>query len=140
MSIKNIITIYLCRRRIIVDILSHLYVIKFLLFEKNLIFDILTERISKFIYISLLFSIIFSCERLENKDPSFTPEEYIELGLPSHMKIWDVDDYNTACSMLDDLSVTEPLSLPQKGSSKSGEYFKRIVDPDNLSFLLVLIV
>lgn len=94
------------------------------------------KRINKFIYIALLITIIFSCKRLENKDPSYTPEEYTEMGLPSHLMIWNIEDYNTACSLLDELKVIEPLSLPKKGSSKSGEYFKRIVDLDNLSFIL----
>jgi hypothetical protein len=58
------------------------------------------------------------------------------MGLPDNSRIWTIEDYNAACSLLDDLKVIEPLSLPKKGSSKSDEYFKRIVDLDNLSFLL----
>jgi hypothetical protein len=60
----------------------------------------------------------------------------MELGLPDHSKIWTLDDYITAGSVLGDLKVNQPLSLPKKGSRKSGEYFKRIVHTDNLSFLM----
>jgi hypothetical protein len=83
-----------------------------------------------------LILVLVSCHEKTQNDPSLTPEEYRQLGLPSHLIIWDIDDYNTAIPILDDLRVIQPLSLPKEESSKSGEYFKRIIDPENLSFIL----
>ena len=107
----------------------------FISFVHNLIFEILRNRTDSFIYILLLTSIIFSCRKSENRDPSYTSQEYIKMGLPDNSKIWTTEDYIAVCSFLDELKVIEPLSLPQKRSSKSGEYFKKIVNLDNLSFL-----
>jgi hypothetical protein len=76
-----------------------------------------------------------SCTKVSDQDHSLTPEEYSNLGLPDHNRIWNLKDYADAHKALDMIKVMYPLSLPKKDSEKSGKYFNRIIEPDNLSFL-----
>ena len=80
--------------------------------------------------------IAFSCDRISNKDLSLTPDEYQDMGMPDHSKIWDYKDYNEACATLSNIKSLKSFSLPRKGSKKSGEIFDRMISTDNLSFLL----
>lgn len=65
-----------------------------------------------------------------------TPGEYIKLGLPDYSRIWNYEDYINACEVLDDIKNTKPRSLPRKNSDRSGMYFNRIINLDNLDFVL----
>lgn len=82
----------------------------------------------------MLFST--SCKKESKQDQSLTLEEYRDLGLPDHNEIWSYNDYVNTCKILSNMKVFYPLSLPKKDSKKSGEYFKRIIDPENFLFLL----
>lgn len=88
--------------------------------------------------IIFLFLIFFSiaCKKESKQDQSLTIEEYRELGLPDNNVIWSYNDYVNTCKVLSNLKVFYPLSLPKKDSKKSGEYFMRIIDSENFSFLL----
>ncbi len=55
--------------------------------------------------------------------------------MPDYSKIWSYDDYRNACDILGDIKATNPLSLPKKSSDRSGMYFDRIINPDNLDFV-----
>ncbi len=80
--------------------------------------------------------ITCSCAKTSNQDHSLTPDEYLNFGMPDYSKIWSYDDYRNACDILGDIKATNPLSLPKKTSDRSGMYFYRIINPDNLDFVL----
>jgi hypothetical protein len=84
----------------------------------------------------ILLVITGSCENLSNKDHSLIPEEYEKLGMPDYSRAWTFEDYKNACKVLDDIKNAKPLSLPVKNSDRSGMYFNRIINLDNLDFLL----
>jgi hypothetical protein len=88
-----------------------------------------------FIVFLVITLILTSCEKSSDRDQSLAPEEYIDTGMPDHSKLWNLQDYSTACEYLDNLKTFKPLSLPRKNSKKSGVYFSRIINPENLSFL-----
>ena len=86
----------------------------------------------------ILLSFIFiglSCTGTSDKDLSLTTEEYQNMGIPDHLKIWDYEDYKEVCVVLSNIKALKPFSLPKKDSKKSGEIFKRMINSDNLSFL-----
>lgn len=82
-----------------------------------------------------LILIISSCISSSDKDLSLAPEEYSDLGIPDHNRVWDYEDYMSACTALNNIKAADPYSLPRKGSKKSGKYFDRMINPENLSFL-----
>lgn len=102
--------------------------------EKNL--KILKKERNIIIIFLLLLLISGSCRKVSDQDHSLTAEEYSNLGLPDPTRIWNSKDYVDAYGALDMIKVMNPLSLPKKDSEKSGKYFNRIIDLDNLSFLL----
>lgn len=65
-----------------------------------------------------------------------TSGEYIKLGLPEYSRAWTLEDYQNVCEVLNDIKNAKPGSLPRKNSDRSGMYFDRIINPDNLDFLL----
>jgi len=83
----------------------------------------------------MLLLITCSCAKTSNQDHSLTPDEYLNFGMPDYSKIWSYDDYRNACDILGDIKATNPLSLPKKSSDRSGMYFDRIINPDNLDFV-----
>ena len=85
------------------------------------------------LFIMLLFT---ACEKSSDEDQTFTTEEYLDIGMPDYKEIWSLKDYKNACAILDNLKTFKPLSLPRKDSKRSGVYFKRIINPENLSFLV----
>lgn len=87
-----------------------------------------------FLSVFALFPI--SCDRSGHKDLSLSPEEYQEMGLPDPAKVWDFSDYSEACVVLSNIKSLKPYALPKKESRKSGAIFDRIINPDNLQFLL----
>jgi hypothetical protein len=86
-----------------------------------------------FLLILLFFT---ACEESSDEDQTFTSEEYLDIGMPDYKEIWSLQDYNNTCAILDNLKTFKPLSLPRKDSKRSGVYFKRIINPENLSFLV----
>jgi len=88
-----------------------------------------------YIIFILLVLITSSCGRQTEQDHSLTSEEYIEIGMPDDTSGWTSKDYTVACKTLNDIKAVKPLSLPKKDSKKSGKYFNRIINTDNLSFL-----
>lgn len=93
----------------------------------------LNTRVFFIIFLGLWFA---SCESQLEKDPSMTVDEYLEIGMPAPDSLWALDDYKNVCSVLDNLKTFRPYALPKKGSKKSGIYFNRIINTDNLSFLM----
>ncbi len=93
------------------------------------------EKKASFLFFLIFTLISFSCDRFSDKDLSLRPEEYQDMGLPEHTKIWDYNDYTEACVVLSNIKSLKPFSLPKKGSRKSGEIFDRLIDTDNLLFL-----
>lgn len=89
-----------------------------------------------YIIFLILLLIVFSCGKLANQDQSLTTDEYNNLGMPDYSGAWTFEDYKNACKVLDDIKNTKPLSLPIKNSDRSEMYFDRIINLDNLDFLL----
>lgn len=86
------------------------------------------------LFIVALF-IPYSCDKSRHKDRSLTVEGYRKLGMPDPSRIWTHEDYSRANTILFHLKSDKPFSLPRKGSTKSGKYFDRLINPDNFSFL-----
>jgi len=92
---------------------------------------------SKAFTVFLLILLFFTaCEKSSDEDQTFTSEEYLDIGMPDYKEIWSLQDYTNTCAILDNLKTFKPLSLPRKDSKRSGVYFKRIINPENLSFLV----
>ena len=87
-------------------------------------------------YIVLPGLLFTSCGPRSEKDPSFTVEEFLEIGMPAPDSIWGLGDYQNACSVLDNLKTFRPYTLPKKESKKSGIYFDRMINVENLAFLM----
>jgi hypothetical protein len=68
-------------------------------------------------------------------DESFTPEEYIRLGLPAHDRSWSGDDMVRAQKVLAALAQKGYRHLPRYKSERSGEVFARLTSPQNLDLL-----
>ncbi len=81
-----------------------------------------------------LFSVV-SCSNPKAKDYSYPLEKYYELGIPDISRPWKVSEFGDVIPTLRDIINNEPLSLPRKGSVKSGELFDHLISMDNLSFL-----
>lgn len=79
--------------------------------------------------------VIFSCKRQSGNDKSYSIEEYRKIGMPEPDQTWSLNDYISAIKILDNLRTFLPDALPKKDSRKSGEYFARLTDPENLSFI-----
>lgn len=88
-------------------------------------------------FLTFLALIIFtySCNYSKRKDFSFLPDKYKELGMPDYKKVWTEDDYMQATTTLYDIKAKYPNSLPRFESEKSGVYFAKITDINNLYFL-----
>lgn len=84
----------------------------------------------------ILLFLSVSCANPSELDHSLSLEEYQDLGMPDYSRIWSFEDYRDACNILEYMKVSDPLTLPKKESRKSGKYFDRIVDPDNMSFFM----
>jgi len=69
------------------------------------------------------------------KDHSLTPEEYRKLGIPGPQKIWTNQDFLRAQEALSGLRARNFLSLPRKGSQKSGTVYDRMLNKENLSYV-----
>ena len=78
---------------------------------------------------------LLSCSE-SGGDMSMSAEEYGEMGMPDYSVNWSYDDYEDVCVILNNLKSAEPLSLPRKDSDKSSVVFNRMINPENLSFLL----
>jgi len=87
------------------------------------------------IFVGLLL-IAGSCINISDQDPSLTLKEYRDQGMPEYSRLWNYEDYMNACNTLNSIRVSNPLSLPKKESKKSGKYFERIVNPNNMSFFM----
>jgi len=55
--------------------------------------------------------------------------------MPDWNKAWTITDFGDVIGTLQNIKNTDPLSLPRKGSRKSGKLFEHIVSMDNLFFL-----
>jgi hypothetical protein len=88
-----------------------------------------------FVVFSLVLLLTGSCHISPKQDLSLTAKEYRKLGMPDPNKTWTNYDFVNANLSLSSLHVTNPLSLPRKHSKKSGAFFSRIVDKENLSFV-----
>lgn len=88
-----------------------------------------------FVYLIYIF-VASSCGKNSNQDSSLTPNEYKKFGLPDNASVCSFEDYKSACTALDEIKFSQPLSLPKKNSDKSGMYFDRIINPENLDFTL----
>ncbi|HNR42779.1 MAG TPA: hypothetical protein PKL65_11150 [Bacteroidales bacterium] len=91
------------------------------------------NNISAALILVILF--LFSCRNDSPQDLSLRPEEYQKLGLPDHIRLWNLQDYINANITLSTLKTNFPNSLPRKSSKKSGAVFARLVSGDNLSFM-----
>jgi hypothetical protein len=90
---------------------------------------------NSFVVLSLVLLATGSCHNSSKQDLSLTPMEYQKLGMPDPNKTWTIYDLINAHISLSSLNRTNPLFLPRKNSKKSGVYFSRIVNKDNLSFV-----
>ena len=89
---------------------------------------------SYLILLVFLVSVI-SCSNPKEKDYSLQLEKYSELGMPDFNRPWQISEFGEVIATLRDILNNEPLSLPRKGSSKSGKLFEQLISMDNLSFL-----
>ncbi len=83
----------------------------------------------------ILMCITQSCQSPDQKDYSFTLEEYKQRGFPELNKSWNPEEYNILFDKLTKIKYQHPLSLPRKNSMKSGILFDRLIGKENLSFL-----
>lgn len=65
-------------------------------------------------------------------DKSLTLEEYIQLGVPAHDRIWSGNDMVQAAKTLVKIAQKGAGHLPRYQSEKSGEMFERLTADDNL--------
>ncbi|MEN8203108.1 MAG: hypothetical protein ABFS28_10975 [Bacteroidota bacterium] len=83
----------------------------------------------------ILLYFTASCQRPDQKDYSFTLEEYRELGFPELNISWDNREYEILFEHLSKMKYQQPMSLPRKNSRKSGPLFDRLSGEENLAFL-----
>jgi hypothetical protein len=83
----------------------------------------------------VMILIAFSCGRKAETDHSFSEEEYRKTGMPDPSVDWKLADYRQAFVALSQLKMENPHSLPRKKSARSGRYFSRMINRENLSFL-----
>lgn len=65
-------------------------------------------------------------------DHSLSAEEYVQLGMPAHDRIWSSEDMKRAIEVLTRLKNTNPEQLPRYKSERSGDVFARITADENL--------
>ena len=90
---------------------------------------------SAFRLIIVLLVLEVSCSDPNPKDYSYTTDKYLELGIPDFSRPWRISEFGNVIATLRNISNNEPLSLPRKGSAKSGKLFDHLISMDNLSFL-----
>ena len=88
-----------------------------------------------FIVLVTIILITASCKNIFRKDLSLTEKEYTAKGMPDIGKAWSEPELIKAHVTLGSLRTKNFLSLPVKGSRKSGRVFSRIISRENLSFL-----
>ena len=88
-----------------------------------------------FVFALLMISIHASC-RYSESDQSFTLAEYREMGMPDTIRLWSHEDYTDACATLNNIKAIRSHSLPRKDSRKSGGLFSKMIDTNNLAFLI----
>ena len=113
---------------------SHLLMMMYSLIPLGNNYKIFNEKWNTFIVFLVLVFISGSCGELSDQDFSLTPEEYRNQGMPDYSRLWNYEDYENAIITLDKIKAINPLSLPKKDSEKSGKYFHRMINPDNMSF------
>jgi hypothetical protein len=87
---------------------------------------------------AILFTILLitsSCKNIFRKDLSLTEKEYTAKGMPDIRKAWSEQELIKAHVTLGSLRTRNFLTLPIKGSRKSGRVFSRIISRENLEFL-----
>ena len=88
---------------------------------------------SSLLFILVLMLCLVSCKK--EPDFSYPLEKYQELGIPDIDRPWKIGEFVDIVSTLRKIKNKEPLSLPRKGSRKSGQLFEHMISMDNLSFL-----
>lgn len=68
-------------------------------------------------------------------DHSLTSLEYVERGFPATDRTWVPSDYVRAREVLAPVAVRDPLTLPRRGSPRSGAAFARITDHSSFDVL-----
>ncbi len=71
-----------------------------------------------------LLVCLVSCSGPKEKDYSYPIENYMELGIPDISRPWKISEFGNVIATLRDIDNNEPLSLPRKGSKKSGQLFE----------------
>ncbi len=94
----------------------------------------LGNRLSRVIIAVLLFS--GSCQVGSETDHTLSAEEYRNHGMPVVSEPWDQVDYTRGCNILEEIKISNELSLPMKESSRSGKYFEHIVNPGHITFAM----
>jgi hypothetical protein len=90
---------------------------------------------SYFLFITVVLVSFASCSHPNRKDHSYPLKKYRELGIPDISRPWKVSEFAGVIATLRAIKNKNPLSLPRKGSRKSGELFDHLISMDNLSFL-----
>ena len=88
-----------------------------------------------FIVLVTIILLTTSCKNIFRKDLSLTENEYTAKGMPDIGKVWTEQELIKAHVTLGSLRTKNFLTLPVKGSRKSGKVFSRIISRENLSFL-----
>jgi hypothetical protein len=88
---------------------------------------------NSFLFIPVLMLCLVSCKK--EPDYSYPLEKYMELGIPDINRPWKISEFADIIGDLRHIKNNDPLSLPRKGSRKSGRLFDHMVSMDNLSFL-----
>ncbi|MEM9273744.1 MAG: hypothetical protein AAGA80_12375 [Cyanobacteria bacterium P01_F01_bin.143] len=65
-------------------------------------------------------------------DESLTLDQYIEVGIPAHDRIWSGEDMTRAANILTEIAQNDPGHLPRYQSPNSGEAFDRLIADENL--------
>lgn len=86
---------------------------------------------TKLIFLLLTVSLV-ATRQARPDDKSYSVKTYIEKGLPSPDREWNVKDYKTATEALKKIATEDKMALPRKGSAASGPFFDRLVNPENL--------
>ncbi len=88
---------------------------------------------SSHLFILFLLVCLVSCNK--ESDYSYPSKKYMELGIPDFNRPWKVSEFGDVIATLRYIKNNEPLSLPRKGSRKSGKLFDHLISMDNLYFL-----
>ena len=90
---------------------------------------------NSFILILILSISLSACKQADYTDHSLGLDEYLELGMPDHNRVWGLEDYSTAFYVLNTLKFERPYTLPNRESERSGMLFSRMINIENLAFL-----